>query len=187
MINVEKVKPMTLIVVKKSFEKVILLLFILILLYVCLIEVAVKEQPSESQSKNLKETLQNKRHIMSLISNSNEVEALMHSVNVHYWDYVCGYTVEDLRSHPLFPYLPFRRDTTDSLYLKHTDLQFGARIFGYIHPPMDGFYTFAISSDDSSEFWLSSDADPLNLELLAEVGGITGMINIFQHSYLKRK
>ncbi|XP_002158449.4 N-acetyl-beta-glucosaminyl-glycoprotein 4-beta-N-acetylgalactosaminyltransferase 1 isoform X1 [Hydra vulgaris] len=112
--------------------------------------------------------------IVSLVSIRDEDYMLKNSVNIHYWDNICGYAVEDLRNHPMFPHYPLRQDTIDSLNFKFTESQFGARIFGYIHPPIDGFYVFAISSDDCSEFWLSNDADPINIELLAEVGGISG-------------
>ena len=37
----------------------------------------------------------------------------------------------------------------------------------------EGKYTFAVSSDDSSELWLSTDDSPLNVRLLAWVGNLT--------------
>ncbi|KAK3509754.1 hypothetical protein QTP70_008385 [Hemibagrus guttatus] len=47
---------------------------------------------------------------------------------------------------------------------------YGLRIFGFIHPYKDGDFQFAISSDDNSELWLSSDENPLNAKLLVYVG-----------------
>lgn len=44
---------------------------------------------------------------------------------------------------------------------------FGVRIDGYIVPEETGSYTFWIVADDSGEFWLSSDASPLNVTRLA--------------------
>ncbi|HZG74887.1 MAG TPA: PA14 domain-containing protein, partial [Paenibacillus sp.] len=50
---------------------------------------------------------------------------------------------------------------------------YGARIRGYIHPPATGSYTFRIASDDHSELWLSTDADPANKVKIASVTGWT--------------
>ncbi|XP_065665035.1 N-acetyl-beta-glucosaminyl-glycoprotein 4-beta-N-acetylgalactosaminyltransferase 1 isoform X3 [Hydra vulgaris] len=170
----ESRKMMPLLAVKKPYKKVIVLALVLSLLYISIIKIILKV-PDDIKNNNVKYDEKPKgRHVMSIISNNENYATLKHSVNVHYWYYICGYTVEDLRSHPLFPYLPFHRDTIDSLHFKRSELQFGARIFGYIHPPIDGFYIFAISSNDCSELWLSSDTDPLNLELLAQVGGSAG-------------
>lgn len=124
--------------------------------------------------------LKTKRHILSVVRNRTD-QNLKYAANVHFWDYVCGYNVEDLRSHPLFPYSPFRRDVTESLFIKLSDIQFGARVFGYITPPADGFYKFAVSSDDCSELWLSTNADPLNSQLIASVTGKTGWSFFFCH------
>ena len=43
-----------------------------------------------------------------------------------------------------------------------------------------GNYSFAISSDDSSELWLSSDENPSNVKLIAWVGDRTLLHGIFQ-------
>ncbi len=39
-----------------------------------------------------------------------------------------------------------------------------------------GDFQFAVSSDDNSEFWLSSDDSPLNARLLAYVGKVNYLI-----------
>ncbi len=49
----------------------------------------------------------------------------------------------------------------------------GCRGRGYIYPPQTGDYTFWIASDDDSELWLSTDEDPLNISLIANVEGWT--------------
>jgi hypothetical protein len=50
---------------------------------------------------------------------------------------------------------------------------YGARIRGYVCPPVSGVYTFWISSDDNSELWISSDASPANKVKIASVTGST--------------
>lgn len=45
--------------------------------------------------------------------------------------------------------------------------EFGSRIAGYVHPPADGWYTFAISADDRGYLWLSADDSAANATLIA--------------------
>jgi len=48
-------------------------------------------------------------------------------------------------------------------------VRYGARICGYIHPPVTGNYTFWIASHDQSELWLSGSDDPRERKKIAEV------------------
>jgi len=50
---------------------------------------------------------------------------------------------------------------------------YGARARGYLYPPADGDYTFWIAGDDAQQLFLSTDADPANAALIAEVTGWT--------------
>ncbi len=52
---------------------------------------------------------------------------------------------------------------------------YGSRIVGYLHPPADGEYTFWISGDDESRFYLSSGPDPETKKELAKVSTFTGV------------
>lgn len=52
---------------------------------------------------------------------------------------------------------------------------YAARIRGYLCPPASGDYYFWIASNDHSELWLSTDADPLNKVRIAFVSGATGV------------
>ena len=45
----------------------------------------------------------------------------------------------------------------------------GERIFGFVHPQVSGMYKFAITSDDTSELWLSRNEDPASSEMIARV------------------
>ena len=46
---------------------------------------------------------------------------------------------------------------------------FVTRMRGYLHPPVTGNFTFWIASDDSSELWLSDDADAAKAQKIAVV------------------
>lgn len=52
---------------------------------------------------------------------------------------------------------------------------YGARIRGYLCPPLTGNYTFWIASDDKSELYLSSDENPANKTKIASVNGHTSV------------
>ena len=48
---------------------------------------------------------------------------------------------------------------------------YGSRARGYLYPPADGDFTFWIAGDDFEELYLSSDDDPANAVMIAEVPG----------------
>jgi hypothetical protein len=50
---------------------------------------------------------------------------------------------------------------------------YGSRIIGYVHPPVNGTYYFSISGDDFCELWLSSDSLSAGLQKIAQVPGWT--------------
>lgn len=50
------------------------------------------------------------------------------------------------------------------------DLYF-ARVRGFVHPPASGDYVFAITSDDGSDLFLSTDEDPDNAMFITHVSG----------------
>ncbi len=50
---------------------------------------------------------------------------------------------------------------------------YGTRLRGFLCPPVTGNYRFWISSDDGGELWLSTDDDPVNRQLIANVPGWT--------------
>lgn len=90
-------------------------------------------------------------------------------LNLHVWKDLCGLDVDSLRKTPLFPHHPHER-----LFIKNFDTtrqedNYGQRIFGFIVPKVSGLYKFGISSDDTSELWLSFDDKPSNLRLIASV------------------
>ncbi|UCG47623.1 MAG: hypothetical protein JSU94_19320, partial [Phycisphaerales bacterium] len=69
-------------------------------------------------------------------------------------------------------------DVNDLTSFSSPDLginQYGGRIHGWLHVPSAGEYTFWVAGDDNTELWLSTDEDPGNVELIAEVPGWTSV------------
>jgi TadE-like protein/PA14 domain len=61
----------------------------------------------------------------------------------------------------------------ESPYKNSTREFYGQRMRGHVIPPVTGTYTFYIASDDQSELYLSTNADPLNKQRIAWVNGWT--------------
>ena len=92
------------------------------------------------------------------------------NVEVHTWYDLCGMDVNLLRRWPHFPLFPDTRSLISKLDIPETNKRnFGQRIFGFIHPHTTSKYKFAISSDDTSELWLSPNEDPHSSRLIAGV------------------
>ena len=91
-----------------------------------------------------------------------------------WWTGISGTAVSALTSDPDYPAAP---DGTEILgvFEGPTNVleNYGSRMHGYLEPDIDGQYTFYIASDDNSELWLSTDNDPLNKVLIANVPGWT--------------
>ena len=87
------------------------------------------------------------------------------------WNGITGTKTSNLTGLSSFPHSP---DVTETL----TAIQepagasgnnYGDRYLGYIVPPTTGQYTFYISSDDASDFYLSTDESPNNKTRIAYV------------------
>lgn len=98
--------------------------------------------------------------------NSSKMSGVL---NLHIWNDLCGNSVDLLRETPLFPRYPHERLLIESFQTVRNVDAYAQRIFGFIEPKVSGLYTFAISSDDTSELWLSLDQNPRNLRLIASV------------------
>jgi hypothetical protein len=86
------------------------------------------------------------------------------------WNNIYSDSLEALKNHWKYPDQP---DETTVLTRFETGSNlgenYGGRIHGWLYAPLTGDYTFWICSDDQGELWLSTDADPLDVELIAYV------------------
>ena len=98
---------------------------------------------------------------------------------VEWWLGFGGNAVDDVRNHADFPDNPHgssllgtfevpRSKTGDLTVLSDN---YGATVRGYLYPPADGTYTFWITSDNGSDFLLSTDEDPANSNIVCQVPG----------------
>lgn len=83
-------------------------------------------------------------------------------------------TIEGPRCFPHvvgFPGFPYRPSGWEVRSLFEAPANFGnyymTRMRGFLHPPVTGEYTFWVASDNSSELWLSADADPTKVKKVA--------------------
>jgi hypothetical protein len=84
------------------------------------------------------------------------------------WFGVPGAEVADLTGSPSFSNKPDRSEFIkgSSTPVLHAS-NFGARISGFVVPSREDDYEFALSADDSAEFWLSTDSEPENRHRIA--------------------
>jgi hypothetical protein len=90
------------------------------------------------------------------------------------WKGIPGDSVAELTSHPKFkgpPDLSHRVGALDSWNMGDS---YGTRFRGWIVPPLSGPYVFWLTSDDCSEFWLSTDDGPAGLKKAVALNGSVG-------------
>jgi hypothetical protein len=86
-----------------------------------------------------------------------------------------GSAVSNLTSHPSYPNNPSSINLVKGLFEAPTNYgdQYGQRMQGWIKAPVTGQYIFWISSDDNSQLFLSTSANPAGAVLIAQVPGWT--------------
>jgi len=93
-------------------------------------------------------------------------------INRDTWTGITGLTVNLLTSSPKFPDNPdIKAFSANFEAPTNFGDDFGTRMYGYLCPPVSGYYKFWISSDDNSQLWLSSDKNPENKKRIAYISG----------------
>ena len=87
-----------------------------------------------------------------------------------YWESGVGTTLDTLIGLIRYPDKPTSSEWRTSFEGKATrGPNYGTRVRGYLHPSQSGSYTFWITSDDQSQLFLSTNDNPANAVLIAEV------------------
>ena len=94
-----------------------------------------------------------------------------------YWLDIGGTAVSDLTGAAGYPDSPDDGELRDKFEgpVDWAD-NYGIRVRGFLYPPADGDYTLWISGDDFIELYLSTDDDPANAALIANVPGWTNYL-----------
>ncbi len=102
------------------------------------------------------------------------VKASTGTILREYWTGISGTSISNLTSNANYPNNSSGNGQLTSLEgpTNWAD-NYGTRIRGYIHPTTSGSYTFWLAGDDSTELYLSTDANPANATRIAYVNGWT--------------
>lgn len=91
------------------------------------------------------------------------------------WFGISGNGISALTSNIRFPDSPDENETLSVSFEKGTAGDaYGSRLQSWIMPPVTCDWNFYIASDDNSELWLSTDEQPSDKELIANVASYTG-------------
>ncbi|HWN94018.1 MAG TPA: lamin tail domain-containing protein, partial [Methylomirabilota bacterium] len=87
------------------------------------------------------------------------------------YENIAGGSVANLTSAPSYPNNPNTAEVLTNGFDCPVDVleNYGQRLRALITPPTTGAYTFWIASDDNSQLWLSTDANPATRRLIAYV------------------
>jgi hypothetical protein len=96
-------------------------------------------------------------------------------ITFEWWFDIDGTAISDLTGQASYPDSPDEGEIRESFDGPVDWLDnYGTRARGWLNPTDDGEYTFWISGDDYQELYLSTDDDPANAALIAQVPGWTG-------------
>ena len=94
------------------------------------------------------------------------------------WNGISGGIVSNLTGHPKYQQAADFASVLPSFEAPpNVADNYGARISGYVVPPVGGSYTFWIAGDDAAILWLSTDESPSNKDTIAYISTYTGSRN----------
>lgn len=102
-----------------------------------------------------------------------------------YWNninFLYSPSISFLTSNSRFPSSPSRRDILTEFRSSNQGDRYGERIVGYIVPKETGRYTFYLTGDDNTEFYLSTNENPTNKRRRCRVSGFTGETQFNKYS-----
>lgn len=127
--------------------------------------------------KNVQDTAATANTIADATVNFSSFVASQGFLKYEYWANIAGNNVADLTADDR--YIANTPDmvgyltafTSRTIFPDDSHEAYGARVTGFVSPPVDGDYRFFLSSDDASELWLSTDESAANLVKIAEETG----------------
>ena len=126
---------------------------------------------SESFPNNILKYEKAEGGISFSVQNFSTVDTNHGMMNEHVWWNISETAMGALRNWPHFANVPNKRSFITDFHSRtvNDSTNKGQRIFGFIHPQVDGKYTFAITSSGPSELWLSPNEHPACSQLIARV------------------
>jgi uncharacterized repeat protein (TIGR03806 family) len=92
------------------------------------------------------------------------------SITRHVWTGVGGNSVSSLTGLASFPNAPSSTGTLPAFQgPTNAGDNYGTRVFGWVHAPVSGNYTFYLHGDDNCELWLGTSRTPDSRRLIASV------------------
>ena len=93
----------------------------------------------------------------------------IHGLNAHLWDGSCPSNLQNICKFPIFPLAPTLRVIANSSRVIYPFTDTVVRLFGFIHPPVSGRYSFSVEISSHSSFilTLSTDEQPSNSRRLS--------------------